>query len=171
MEDLASEESGMRTYKARHLLAEICRTQGRFIEAEIHWRIAVAERGDYEPAWHGLAEPYLRQERWSDLEYLLEKLEGQGIALGKIGWIRARGLVQRKEYPSARRALERVIAQDGQALGPRVLLSQVLLQEGRDWEAAERALRDVLSVDPHHAETKHNLGVLLRRLGRELATV
>jgi hypothetical protein len=64
-----------------------------------------------------------------------------------------------------------VIALDGQALGPRVLLSQVLLQEGRDWEAAERALRDVLSIDPHHAETKHNLSVLLRHLGRELAVV
>ena len=43
----------------------------------------------------------------------------------------------------------------------------VLLQEGRDWEGAERALRDVLELEPQHGETKHNLNVLLRRLGRE----
>jgi hypothetical protein len=48
-----------------------------------------------------------------------------------------------------------------------VLLSQVLLQEGRDWEAAERALRDVLTLEPNHKETQHNLQTLLRRLGRK----
>jgi hypothetical protein len=45
----------------------------------------------------------------------------------------------------------------------------VLLQEGRDWAAAERALRDVLDIDPNHAETRHNLTVLQRRLGRQVA--
>jgi Tfp pilus assembly protein PilF len=45
----------------------------------------------------------------------------------------------------------------------------VLLQEGRDWEAAEQALRAVLKIDPNHAETQHNLALLLRRLGRQSA--
>jgi hypothetical protein len=63
------------------------------------------------------------------------------------------------------------VAYDPKAPGPRVLFSQILLQEGRDWDAAERALRDVLSIDPDHAETKHNLNVLLRRLGRETVPV
>jgi Flp pilus assembly protein TadD len=48
-----------------------------------------------------------------------------------------------------------------------VILSHVLLQEGQDWDAAERALRDVLALDPNHQETRHNLALLLRRLGRE----
>jgi Flp pilus assembly protein TadD len=51
------------------------------------------------------------------------------------------------------------------------LLSQVLLQEGRDWNAAERALRHVLELEPNHAETRNNLRILLRRLGRESAAV
>jgi Flp pilus assembly protein TadD len=44
----------------------------------------------------------------------------------------------------------------------------VLLQEGRDWEAAERALREVLALEPNDGETRHNLNLLLRRLGRKL---
>jgi hypothetical protein len=39
----------------------------------------------------------------------------------------------------------------------------VLLQEGRDWNAAENALRDVLTLDPNHAEARQNLAVLMRQ--------
>jgi Tfp pilus assembly protein PilF len=54
-----------------------------------------------------------------------------------------------------------------QALRPRVLLSRVLLQEGRDLAAAEKALRDVLAMDPNHAEAKHNLAILLSERRRD----
>jgi GT2 family glycosyltransferase/predicted Zn-dependent protease len=165
----ASEEVGLRGFRTRQLVAEVYRAQERWVEAEVQWRAALGERPDFEPAWLGLSELYLRQERWSDLEYLQEKLEAGGVASPKLGWLRARGQVQRREWALARRTLAAVVAQDGEALGPRVLLSQVLLQEGRDWEAAERALRDVLALDPKHAETRHNLEVLLRRLGRTAA--
>jgi hypothetical protein len=43
---------------------------------------------------------------------------------------------------------------------PRVLLSHVLLQEGKDPAAAEQALRAVLALDPGDAEAQHNLQVL-----------
>lgn len=87
----------------------------------------------------------------------------------QLGWLRARGQVQRKDYAAARRTLENVFAQDPGAIGPRVLFSQVLVQEGMDWEAAEQAFRDVLAIAPDHAETKHNLQILRRRLGRDTA--
>jgi GT2 family glycosyltransferase/tetratricopeptide (TPR) repeat protein len=163
----ASEEVGLRGFRTRQLLAEVYRAQDRRLEAEVQWRTALAERPDFEPAWVGLAELYLRHERWAELEYFLQTLEGQGMSAARVGWLRARGQVQRREIAVARRTLEGVLAQDPTALGPRVLLSQVLLQEGRDWAAAERALRDVLELEPNHAETRHNLRVLLRRLGRE----
>jgi glycosyltransferase involved in cell wall biosynthesis len=163
----ASEEVGLRGYRTRQLVAEIYRAQDRRLEAEVQWRAALAEQPDFEPAWMGLVELYLRGERWPELEYFLQDLESRGTNAGKIGWLRARGQVHRGEVAAARRTLESVIAQDPTALGPRVLLSQVLLQEGRDWAAAERALRDVLQLQPNHAETHHNLRVLLRRLGRE----
>jgi len=167
----ASEEVGLRGYKTRQLLAEVYRAQGRWTEAEVQWRAALGERTDFGPAWEGLAELYLRQARWPELEELLDKVEGPGTSVPKVGWLRARGQYQRGEHAAARRSLRPVIGADPQALGPRVLLSHVLLQEGRDWAAAERALREVLALDPSHGETRHNLQVLLRRLGREAATV
>jgi hypothetical protein len=62
--------------------------------------------------------------------------------------------------------LESAIAAHPRALWPRVILTHVLLQEGKDWLAAERALRDVLALDPEHQEAQRNLEVLLRQQGR-----
>ena len=47
-----------------------------------------------------------------------------------------------------------------------MLLSFLLLQEGRDLAAAERALREVLALDPENPDAKQNLAVLLRQSGR-----
>ena len=84
--------------------------------------------------------------------------------------LRARGLLARRELPAARQTLEKTIVDAPQALWPRVILTHVLLQEGRDWAAAERALRDVLEIAPNHAEARRNLAVLLRQQGRALAS-
>jgi hypothetical protein len=54
-----------------------------------------------------------------------------------------------------------------------VVLSHALLQEDRDLDGAEHALRDVLELDPHHQPTQHNLRVLMARKGfpvRDLAS-
>jgi hypothetical protein len=54
-------------------------------------------------------------------------------------------------------------------LFPFSLFLCVLLQEGRDWPAAEHALREVLALDPHHVEANRNLALLRRRQGRNVA--
>jgi uncharacterized protein HemY len=66
----------------------------------------------------------------------------------------------RREFDAARRLLADVIAREPAALLPRVVLSYVLLQEGRDLPAAEQALCDVLALAPDHAETRRNLAFL-----------
>jgi hypothetical protein len=76
--------------------------------------------------------------------------------------LRARGYLARREFRDARHLTESLIAQHPRTLAPRVLLSHVLPQEGLDRAAAERALREILSLDPSHAEARHNLDVLLR---------
>jgi GT2 family glycosyltransferase/tetratricopeptide (TPR) repeat protein len=162
----SSEEVGLRGFRTRQLLAEIFARQERWTEAEVQWRAALEERPDFEPAWEGLGELYLRLARWPDLEELLQRLEGQVAARPKVGWLRARGQVQRKEYAAARRTLAEVIAQDPRALGPRVLLSQALLQEGRDWTASEKALQDVLEIDAENKDAQHNLQILRRQRSR-----
>src|SRR5262245_18763848 len=90
----------------------------------------------------------LTQHRPADLEELLQTLEGRRTAPAKVGWLRARGQAQRSEFAAARKTLQGVIALDPRAVGPRVLLSHVLLQEGRDWRAAEKALQDIVELDP-----------------------
>jgi hypothetical protein len=80
--------------------------------------------------------------------------------------LRARGHLGRREFDAARHVLEAAVARSPGAVWPRVILTHVLLQEGRDWAAAERALRDVLALDPGHAEARQNLDLLLRQQGR-----
>ncbi len=65
---LAAGDAGRRGYKARHLLAEVFRGQGRQGEAEAQWRLVVAEEPRFAPAWQGLGELYLAQRRWADLD-------------------------------------------------------------------------------------------------------
>jgi tetratricopeptide (TPR) repeat protein len=162
----ASEEVGLRGYRTRHLLAEIYAKQELWADAEIQWRAALEERSDFEPAWHGLAEIFLRAARYEELEELLHRLDLAGLAPPKVGWLKARGHVQRRDFARARAVLEKVIVRDPQAVGPRVLLSQALLQEGRDWQGAEKALLAVLELDPGNKDAQHNLHILKRQHSR-----
>jgi hypothetical protein len=77
--------------------------------------------------------------------------------------LRARGLMARRDFAGARVLLEAACAASGQAVAPRVVLSHVLLQEGRDPRAAEAALREVLRLDPGNAEARHNLELLRQK--------
>jgi glycosyltransferase involved in cell wall biosynthesis len=86
----ASEEVGLRGFRTRQLLTEIYARQERWREAEVQCRAALAERPEFEPAWLGLAEIFLRQNRRNDLEELLERVEGTGAPLAKLAWLRAR---------------------------------------------------------------------------------
>jgi tetratricopeptide (TPR) repeat protein len=159
----ASVDAGLKGYKTRHNLVTLYLQQGRVPEAEYQWQAALAERPDFLPAWLGLGEIYLVQQRWPELEEVLSHL-GE---LPEAAALRARGHLARREFTPARDVLQAAIAGHPQALGPRVLLSHVLLQQGTDWHAAEHALHDVLALDPHHAEALRNLAVLRRQLGHE----
>jgi GT2 family glycosyltransferase len=164
-EHFASLDAGLRGYKARHNLAVLYQEQGRHAEAEAQWRAALAERGDLLPAWLGLGEVYLAQHRWRDLDETLGHLGEQPEGAPEAAVLRARGHLARREFAPARQVLQAAITEYPQALWPRVILSHVLLQQGTDWHAAERALHDVLALDPHHAEALRNLAVLRRQRG------
>jgi hypothetical protein len=92
--------------------------------------------------------------------------EGQPKGALEAAVLRARVYLARRAFAPAREVLQATIVEHPQALWPRVILSHVLLQEGRDWEAAERALPEVLALDPRHAEAGRNLAVLRRKRGR-----
>jgi hypothetical protein len=69
-------------------------------------------------------------------------------------------------FAAARTILDEIIPRAPRALWPRVLLSQVLLFEGKDWESAEAALCDVLAIDPNDPTAAQNLTRLLKLQGR-----
>jgi tetratricopeptide (TPR) repeat protein len=165
-EHFASIDAGLRGYKARHNLAVLYHEQGRAAEAEAQWRAALAEQPDFTLAWLGLGELYLAQDRRAELAWVAEHLENGLRGQVEAAVLRARWHLAHQEFAPARQLLEASVAQAPQALWPRVILSHVLLQEGRDREAAERALREVLALDPEHPEARNNLAVLLGRQGR-----
>src|SRR5262249_27937684 len=125
----------------------------------------LAEQPDFAPGLLGLAEVYLAQQRWADLERLAGTLHDQGLLVeGEV--LEARALLARKQFQAARLQLEAVIAGHPAARYPWGILSHVRLQEGRDWGGAEHALRQVIQRDPQHPEAWHNLTVLLHRRGQ-----
>jgi GT2 family glycosyltransferase/tetratricopeptide (TPR) repeat protein len=161
----ASVDAGLRGYKARHNLAVLYRQSGRDEEALGQWRQALAERPDFVPAWLGAAEVHLRQGQWQMVEEVAGRLEGLPGGGVEAPLLRARAHLARGEFGLARSLLEGVIARAPGELAPRVILTHVLLQEGADLDAAERALRAVLELAPEHPEARHNLALLLRQKG------
>ncbi len=163
---LAGADEGMQTYKARILLGEVCQQQGRLGEAEAQWRQVLAERPEYVPAWQRLAELFAGQGRWDELDQALPHLADQPHLADDVAVLRARGLLARQSFAAARQELETVLARAPQALIPHILLTHVLLQEGRDAAAAEEALRAVVRLDPRQDESWRNLVTLLRHEDR-----
>jgi glycosyltransferase involved in cell wall biosynthesis/predicted Zn-dependent protease/predicted O-methyltransferase YrrM len=162
----ASVDTGVRGPKARHNLALLYREEGRHADAGSQWQQALTEQPCFVPALLGLGELALAGQRWAEVEQLAAWLAGAAEAPLEAGVLKARGHLARREFAEARRLLEEVIGRYPREVWPRVILSHTLLQEGRDWEAAEQALRDVLALDAQHAEARRNLGILLRQLKR-----
>jgi glycosyltransferase involved in cell wall biosynthesis/Flp pilus assembly protein TadD len=159
----ASLDPGIWGYKAHHQLAEIRRDQGDDAAAARHWRQALAERPDFAPAWVGLGEVCLRRQDYGGLEEAARALEAlpQGRMEGLV--LRGRGLLARRAFAEARLPLEEAARLAPGSVWPLVILSHVLLQEGKDQDAAERVLRRILELEPRHEQAASNLAVLLRQ--------
>lgn len=158
-----SADAGLRGPLVRHHLAVLAREEGNLKEAESHWQAALADTPTFQPARLGLAELYLHQTRWPELETLLAELESHAPLDAAL--LRARAHQARKDFAAARQLLEDAIHREPQVLTSYVILSHVLLQSG-DETAAEPLLRQIVGRDPGQAESWRNLAVLLRRRGR-----
>jgi cytochrome c-type biogenesis protein CcmH/NrfG len=84
-----------------------------------------------------------------------------GYASVEVPILRARRHIARKEFSAARYVLEQAIERKPDAVYLWVILSHALLQEGKDWQQGEEALRTVLRLDPSNAEARNNLALLL----------
>ena len=140
----ASVDPGLRGYKARHNLAVLYQDQGRLEEAKAQWRAVTAERPDFIPAWLGLGELYLAANLWHDLDAVMRHCSRHR----KEGTKRhcsapepcSNGRNSRPREPRSRNPSPGTRVRSK----PRVILSHVLLQEGRDPRAALAALQAIL---------------------------
>jgi tetratricopeptide (TPR) repeat protein len=130
-------------------------------EAERHWRLAAEKSPNYLPALIGLGELSLRQGRVGEFQQVLSKLTDHSHGQKEAMLLRARYHFTAEEFGAARALLVQIIESDPKFLPAKVLLSHVLLREGKDWDAAEKALREILAQDPNSVETKKNLEILL----------
>jgi tetratricopeptide (TPR) repeat protein len=156
-------DAGLQGPLVRHHLAVLDREEGHLADAEKQWRTILDDTPDFHPARIGLAELYLRQERWPELETFLAELEPHAPLDAAV--LRARMNLARKDFATARQLLEDTIRQAPHHLPAHVILSHVLLQSG-DERAAEPQLRRIVEMDPGQAESWRNLAVLYRNTQR-----
>ena len=154
----------------RYSLGVVYRDQGKPAEAERQWRAVLAERPEHHPppgsAWWSCGWRTAggrRRNGWHK--------SWKGRPAGR--WTRRRcgprcWRCARDYAAGPRPARRRPSPRRRQALWPRLVLTHVLLQEGGDPAGMERALRDVLALDPNHAQTRKNLAVLLKKQGQGL---
>jgi hypothetical protein len=84
-------------------------------------------------------------------------------ANGEAMLLQMRSCLAHREFDVVKQKMREAIAADPESIWPRVLLSHALLQEAKDWVAAEQVLRDILRLAPNDIEARNNLEVLLRQ--------
>jgi tetratricopeptide (TPR) repeat protein len=148
----------------RRKLTGIYAAQGRHVEAETQWRRILATQPGAMDAWMGLADAWLAQDRWQELENAIRELEADRRPV-PAAILRARLHLARAEFQAARQVLERAILRSPRAAYPRLMLGDVLLQEGRDPAGAEQVWRDLLALQPNYAPAQQRLATLLQQQG------
>ena len=83
-EAVVSGDPGRRTYKARHLLAQVYRRKQRWTEAQVQLQAAIAERPLFQPAWQDLGEISLSLRRWPEIEWVAGHLDLLPAALLRL---------------------------------------------------------------------------------------
>jgi tetratricopeptide (TPR) repeat protein len=153
-------------FKGRCALAEVYRDWGRPAEAEAQYRLALAEEPNFMVAWLCLSDLLTSQAKWDAAEAVACEVEARPGGAITAMLLRSRAHMFRGEFADARQLAEQAIAQAPNLVGPREVLSHVLVLEGRDWAAAEQAVRDLLALQPGNPTALHNLAVVQRAQGR-----
>jgi len=147
-------------------LAMTYRRQGHGLEAERLWRRILVAHPDCGHAWLGLGGLYREQARWDDLRQVLDGMGQYPQLAVDATLLQARTHLERREFTAARSLLASAARRWPQVLTLHIALADVLLMEGRDPAAAEKALRGVLTLAPDDPPTQGKLMTLLRQQGR-----
>jgi tetratricopeptide (TPR) repeat protein len=187
-ERFTSRASGLRGYKARHILATYYKEAGRLDDAVAQWRLALAEQPGFLPPIFALGDVAVTRQDWAGLEEIVARLRALPNVAAEAEVYRARAHHARREFTAALAILDGLLTPNPHLLSACIVRSKVLIDEGRDWvgaeqalrvvlaiaparnnatmttcHIAEQALRVVLAIAPHPAETRQSLDMLLRR--------
>jgi glycosyltransferase involved in cell wall biosynthesis len=162
---LAGADAGLYTYRTHYFLAETYLLLGRSEDALCHLRAAVASNPDYISAWQQLARSGLERQDWPELNEALSHLKRVPDLALEAAILEGGALLAQKKFSDARAVVERTLRNHPAVLPLRILLTHILILEGKNWGEAEKALRAVLDLDPGHTESQHNLRLLLKRQG------
>lgn len=162
-------DPGLRGHITHTNLALLYESQGRIAEAEQQWRAVLAERPDHNEAWAALARLWRTQGRWHDLWETARQLDAFPDMHLPAVMFRASTHLARRELADARQVLEEALLTLSHSLSiptrellwPKLLLCEVLLQEGGDLKRIEQALREVLTLEPNHSWARKKLTALL----------
>src|SRR5262249_31678728 len=127
----ASVHPGIRGDLTRQNLAVLYQEHGMLRQAETHWRRIHERRPEYEPAWRGLVEVCRRQQRWDDLARLGQDLAETSRKPLLLAVLRGRVHLARREFDRGQQVLTPAVTRFPSEPEPRLLLSYILLQEGR----------------------------------------
>jgi glycosyltransferase involved in cell wall biosynthesis/tetratricopeptide (TPR) repeat protein len=154
-----AELSGSRT---RDLLGHVYLEMRQLDKAKEQWDCVLTKDPEDLAAHLGLAEYWLEQQHWPQLEATLQSIQKLTQDEQPVPLLKARALLAQRQFDESRAIICAMIDKYPRVLQWRVLLSHAWLQEGKDFHAAEAALRQILNIDPSHSEARHNLEILLR---------
>lgn len=142
-------------------MAVLWQEDGRLAEAEGPWRAALVEQPDRPPALVGLAEAYLKQERWPLLDRVLTQLDERHPGCLKELVLRGRRHLAAREFDRAPGLLAAGDCQ-GPAVGLAAALSESRLIAGGQGlgGGGAGAPRHPGPLDPNHPEAGNNLEAL-----------
>ncbi len=144
-------------HHARHNLAVICRNQGNHREAEVHWLRIIDTFPSFGPAWLGLAEIYLSQQRKGDLAKLNDRLMSIPGIEPVVSGIQARTALRKTNWCQSTQILEDAVVRFPNATWLRLLLADIFLRVAEDRRSAEQQLGQILAIDPNHSVAREKL--------------
>lgn len=151
------DDVGLRTFRARCQLGRIYRDQRRLAESETQWKAALDEKPGYPQALLGLGQVFLDQNRWAELEDIVNRLESTPEGAVEAAVLRGLRLTVTREVQLARQLMEETATKYPRAVEPRILLARLLLRDSRHAERAESVLREILKIEPTNAEASRGL--------------
>jgi glycosyltransferase involved in cell wall biosynthesis/tetratricopeptide (TPR) repeat protein len=163
-ERFTSRGTGLRGHKARHNLGTYYKDAGREEDAVAQWRLALAEQPAFLPPLFCLGDSAVARRDWAGLGEVIARLRALPQVAVEAEVFRARAHQARGEFAAALALLDTLLQANPRLLSACIARANVLVEEGRDWVAAEQALRTVLELAPQHAETRRKLDLVLRRL-------